>query len=203
MSEPVAPDPSASGPVEPDSIVGERREPFSVPVVLQEPDPAWPQIYDSDAASIRSALGEAVLAMDHIGSTSVPGLPAKPVIDILLQVPDSADEDAYVPALEARGYWLQIREPEWLEHRVLHQRVDRGSDHDINVHVLSPELGAVEIERLLGLRDWLRSHPADRDRYAAVKRDLAGRRWRFVQDYADAKTEVVEDILAKVAQARR
>lgn len=86
---------------------------------------------------------------------------------------------------------------------MLHQRADRGSDHDINVHVLSPALGAEEIERLLGLRDWLRSHPEDRDRYAAVKRDLAGRPWRFVQDYADAKTDVVEAILAKVAQARR
>lgn len=190
-------------PFVPDPFVGERPEPFSVPVVLHDPDPAWAGQFASDAAAIRAALGEVALAVDHVGSTSVPGLPAKPIIDILLQVPDSADEGAYVPLLEALGYWLQIREPDWLEHRVLYQRVERGCPHGINVHVLSPHRGAEEIQRLLGLRDWLRAHPEDRDRYAAVKRELAARRWRYVQDYADAKTEVVEEILAKVTQARR
>lgn len=190
-------------PVVANPVVGERRARFSVPVVLHESDPAWSALFDSHAAAIRTALGVSALAVDHIGSTSVPHLPAKPIIDILLQVADPAAEDAYVPALEALRYWLQIREPDWLEHRVLYQRVDRGSPHDINLHVLSPDLGGQEVERLLGLRDWLRSHPKDRDRYAAVKRELAGREWRFVQDYADAKTEVVEEILAKIAQARR
>lgn len=186
-----------------DVVIGERRAPYSVPVVLHEPDPRWPELFGADAKSIQGALGATALAIDHVGSTAVPGLAAKPIIDILLQVADSANEQAYVPPLETLGYTLQIREPEWLEHRVLYQRTDRGADHDINVHVLSPRTGSVEIDRLLGLRDWLRSHPPDRDRYAAVKRDLTGRRWRFVQDYADAKTEVVESILAKVAQARR
>ncbi|MEO7267609.1 MAG: GrpB family protein [Knoellia sp.] len=186
-----------------DPIVGERQPPFSVPVVLHEPDPSWPTLFASHAATIRCALGDNALEVDHVGSTSVPQLPAKPIIDILLQVRDSSEEAAYVPALTARGYWLQIREPEWLEHRVLYQRIDRGSPHDINLHVLSPGSGAEEIARMLGLRDWLRTHPQDRDRYAAVKRELASRRWRYVQDYADAKSEVVEEILAKVAQARR
>ncbi|WP_353953373.1 GrpB family protein [Knoellia sp. S7-12] len=180
-------------------VVGKRLEPFSVPVVLHESDPAWARLFDSDAAAIRTALGVSALAVDHVGSTSVPHLPAKPIIDILLQVADPAAEDAYVPALEALGYWLQIREPDWLEHRVLYQRVDRGSPHDINLHVLSPDLGGQEIERLLGLRDWLRSHPKDRDRYAAVKRQLAGHEWRFVQDYADAKSGVIEEILRRAA----
>lgn len=187
----------------PDPFVGQRPEPFSVPVVLREPDPSWPAIFAADAAAIRTVLGETALAVDHVGSTSVPGLAAKPVIDILLQVPNSADELAYVPALEGVGYWLHIREPDWLEHRVLYQRVDRGSPHDINLHVLSPGTGSEEIDRMVGFRDWLRSHPEDRDRYAAVKRDLARRPWRFVQDYADAKTGVVEEILERLAQARR
>lgn len=173
-----------------------------MPVVLHDPDPAWPDRFEADALAIRSVLHERALAVDHVGSTSVSGLPAKPIIDILLQVPDSADEPAYVPALESLGYWLHIREAEWLEHRVLYQRVERGCPHDVNLHVLSPQHGAQEIARMLGLRDWLRSHPVDRDRYAAVKRELARRRWRYVQDYADAKTEVVEEILAKVARAR-
>ena len=186
-----------------DPVVGGRPAPYSVPVVLHDPDPAWPDLFAADALAIRSVLREQALAVDHVGSTSVPELVAKPIIDILLQVPDSAHEAAYVPALESLGYWLQIRDPGWLEHRVLYQRVERGCAHDVNVHVLSPERGGEEIGRMLGLRDWLRSHPADRDRYAAVKSELARRRWRRVQDYADAKTEVVEEILAKVTQARR
>lgn len=188
--------------VRPDPVVGERRDPFSVPVVLCEPDPSWPTLFEADAAVIFTALAETALAVDHVGSTSVPGLPAKPIIDILLQVPDSADESTYVAALSEVGYVLQIREPDWWEHRVLYQRVDRGAPHDINVHVLSPDVAAEEIGRLLGLRDWLRSHPEDRDRYAAVKRELAGRRWRYVQDYADAKTEVVEAIKERARRAK-
>ena len=192
MPEPVAPDPPARDP-----FVGGRPEPYSVPVVLHDPDPTWPVLFETDAVAIRTALGATALAVDHVGSTSVPGLPAKPVIDILLQVPDSADEAAYVPALEVLGYSLRIREPDWLEHRVLYQRVEDGAPHSIILHVLSPDLGAAEIARMVGFRDWLRAHPDDRDRYAAVKRELAGRRWRYVQDYADAKTEVVEEIIAR------
>jgi GrpB-like predicted nucleotidyltransferase (UPF0157 family) len=189
--------------VVPDPFVSGRPEPFSVPVVLQAPDPAWPGFFQTDAGRIRDVLGPTALAVDHVGSTSVPGLPAKPVIDILLQVPDSSDEAAYVPALEGIGYSLRIREPDWLEHRVLYQRVDEGAPHSINVHVLSPSLAADEIARMLGFRDWLQSHPDDRDRYAAVKRELASRPWRYVQDYADAKSEVVEEIIARSRQARR
>lgn len=174
----------------------------SVAVVLHEPDPLWTQVFDADAARIRDALGGAALSVDHVGSTSVPGLAAKPVIDILLQVADPADENAYVPALVGLGYWVQIREPDWLEHRVLYQRVERGSAHDVNLHVLAPDTGSAEIERMLGFRDWLRAHEDDRDRYAAEKRRLAGRPWRRVQDYADAKTEVIEEILARVALAK-
>ncbi|GGB69766.1 hypothetical protein N798_15810 [Knoellia flava TL1] len=182
--------------------VGGRPVPWSVPVVLHEPDPAWARHFEADATLIRGALGERALSVDHVGSTSVPGLPAKPVIDVLLQVVDPADEDAYVPALVELGYWLQIREPEWLEHRVLYQRTERGCPHDINVHVLAPDTGREEVERLLGFRDWLRTHPEDRDAYAAEKRRLAARSWRYVQDYADAKSTVVEEILARVDAAR-
>lgn len=186
-----------------DPVVGERPEPWSVPVVIHDPDPGWPAAFARDAADVREALGPAALAVDHVGSTSVPGLPAKPVIDILLQVPDSADETAYVPALGPLGYWLQVREPDWLEHRVLYRRTARGSTHDVNLHVLSPGPGSAEITRLITFRDRLRSHPADRKRYAAVKRELAARRWRYVQDYADAKSEVIEAILRDAAQVRR
>jgi len=172
-----------------------------VPVVVVDPDPSWPAAYRAERDLVVAALGPTALTVDHVGSTSVPGLPAKPVIDILLQVPDSADEASYVPALEAVGHVLRIREPDWLEHRVLYRRRVDGAPHDVNVHVLSPVLGAVEVRRMLAFRDWLRAHPEDRDRYAAVKRDLARRRWRYVQDYAQAKTPVVEEILGRALSA--
>ena len=177
-------------------MVGELR-PYSVPVVVVDPDPAWPDTYAQERDRVVGALGTAALAVDHVGSTSVPGLPAKPVIDMLLQVPDSADEVSYVPALESVGLVLRIREPDWLEHRVLYRRTADGAPRDVNLHVLSPGLGGSEIRRMLAFRDWLRTHPEDRERYAAVKRALAQRRWRYVQDYADAKTAVVEEILGR------
>jgi GrpB-like predicted nucleotidyltransferase (UPF0157 family) len=160
------------------------------PVRLVEYDPGWPARFDAEAARIRSALGARALRVEHVGSTSVPGLVAKPIIDIVLVVADSADEPAYVPALEQAGYILRIREPEWMQHRLL-----KDPAATVHVHVFSP--GAAEIERLLRLRDRLRSSPEDRALYARTKRELATRTWEFVQQYADAKSDVIEEILAR------
>jgi GrpB-like predicted nucleotidyltransferase (UPF0157 family) len=153
-------------------------------------DPAWPGLFRREAERIRAVLGERVVLLEHVGSTSVPGLAAKPVIDILLVVPDSADEPAWLPDLEAAGYTLVIREPDWYQHRCL-----KGPDTNLNLHVYSP--GCSEIERYLTFRDRLRAHPADRARYQRVKRELAERDWTYVQEYADAKGEVVEAIIAR------
>lgn len=172
-------------------------EPYAVPVVVVDPDPAWPELFELEREAITGALGPTALSVEHVGSTSVPGLPAKPLIDVLLLVPDSADEPAYLPALLAAGYHLRVREPDWLEHRVVARRRSDGDPHDVNVHVFSPGAADREVARMRMFRDWLRSHPEDRDRYAAAKRELATRQWRYVQDYADAKTEVVEAILAR------
>lgn len=168
--------------------------PYATKVVIEEYDPVWPAWFEWDRARIAAALGPVALSIEHAGSTSVPGLPAKPIIDILLQVSDTTDEDAYLPPLVAAGYELRIREPEWLEHRLVRRR---GKPHDANVHVFSRRHAAAEIDRMLTFRDWLRAHEDDRIRYAATKRDLSTREWRYVQDYADAKTEVVEEILAR------
>ena len=162
------------------------------PVVLAEYDPEWPKRFDREAAKIRAALGERALQLEHVGSTSVPGLAAKPVIDLLLVVADSADEDAYVPALEAVGYVLRVREPEWQEHRLL-----KTPQADVNVHVFAP--GAREAKRLLAFRDHLRGNDADRELYERTKRELAQRTWKYTQNYADAKTDVVEEILSRAA----
>jgi GrpB-like predicted nucleotidyltransferase (UPF0157 family) len=133
--------------------------------------------------------------MEHAGSTSVPGLVAKPILDMLLVVADSADEDAYVPALEAAGYALRIRETDWYEHRMFN-----GPDTEINLHVFSA--GCPETERMLTFRDWLRGNAADRDLYARTKLALAQDEWKCVQDYADAKTAVVEEIIARARAAQ-
>jgi GrpB-like predicted nucleotidyltransferase (UPF0157 family) len=160
------------------------------PVTLVEYDPAWPALYAREEARIRTILGERVVRIEHTGSTSVPGLGAKPIIDITMVVPDSSDEGAYVADLEASGYRLVIREPEWFEHRVL-----KGPDTNINLHVFSP--GSPEIDRMVGFRDWLRAHPDDRDLYERTKRELARQTWAYVQNYADAKTQVVEAIIGR------
>lgn len=163
------------------------------PIEIAEPDPQWPALFSREADRIRSILGEQVRLLEHVGSTSVPGLPAKPIIDIVLAVADAADEAAYVPPLEAAGYVLRIREPDWYEHRML-----KGPDTDINLHVFSQ--GDVEITRMIGFRDHLRHDPSDLRLYADAKRELAARSWRYVQNYADAKTDVVAAILERALE---
>jgi GrpB-like predicted nucleotidyltransferase (UPF0157 family) len=160
------------------------------PIELVDYDAAWPRLYEREAEKIRAALRERVLGLEHAGSTSVPGLAAKPIIDIVLTVPDSADEDAYVPALEAAEYELTIRERDWHEHRVL-----KGTDPNVNLHVFSE--GCPEIARMTAFRDHLRANQPDRELYERTKRDLARRTWTYTQDYADAKSDVVEEILAR------
>lgn len=159
---------------------------------LADYDPAWPALYTREAARIQAALGERALLLEHVGSTSVPGLAAKPRIDILLVVADSADEAAYVPDLEAAGYVLHIREPDWFEHRMFN-----GPDTAVNLHVFSP--GCTETQRLLRFRDHLRRDAADRQLYERTKRALAGRVWTHGQNYADAKSDVIDEILARAA----
>ena len=133
-----------------------------------------------------------MLRIEHVGSTSVPGLAAKPLIDIVLVVADTTDEDAYVPPLEAAGYVLRIREPDWFEHRLF-----KGPDTNVNVHTFSE--GCEEVDRMVAFRDWLRTHDDDRDLYLAAKRELAQREWKYVQNYADAKSAVVREILARAS----
>jgi GrpB-like predicted nucleotidyltransferase (UPF0157 family) len=168
-------------------------KPWSETIRIVEYDPEWPHVFEVEAARVRAILGSRVLSLVHVGSTSVPGLAAKPRIDMLLVVENSADEASFVSDLEAAGYQLKIREPDWYEHRLF-----KGPAADINLHVFS--VGCAEIERMLLFRDWLTEHADDRNLYGSTKRVLAERQWKYSQNYADAKTEVVEEILAR-AQA--
>ena len=164
--------------------------PLVAPIQIVDYDPEWPRLYEREAERVQSTLGDRVLLIEHVGSTSVPGLAAKPKIDMLLVVANSEDESAYVPALEAAAYLLTIREPDWYEHRMF-----KGPDTDINLHVFSS--GCREINRMLLFRDWLRSNESDRRLYERTKRELASNNWKYMQNYADAKTAIVEKILAR------
>jgi GrpB-like predicted nucleotidyltransferase (UPF0157 family) len=163
-------------------------------IEIRDYDPEWPRLFEREAARVRSVLGDRVVRLEHAGSTSVPGLPAKPIIDMVLELPDSSDEPAYLPDMEAAGYTLVIREPEWFEHRVF-----KGPDTNINLHVFTA--GSPEVERMLRFRDWLRSNPADLELYVRTKRELAARDWKYVQQYADAKSAVVQEIMARADAA--
>lgn len=151
-------------------------------------DPRWPEQFAEHERRLRTALGRAALAIEHVGSTSVPGLAAKPRIDVDVIVADPADESAYLPALEAAGYVLRVREPDWYEHRCLH-----GFEPTANVHVFGSDCD--EFRRHLIFRDWLREHPADRERYAAEKRRIAAAGVTYMAQYAAQKSDVVIDIL--------
>lgn len=174
--------------IEAHTIVGARRHDSQVH--LAEYDPAWPQLFQQEAARIKAVLGDIAIRVEHVGSTSVAGLAAKPVIDIVMEVPDSTHEPQYVAPLVSHGYELRIREPDWYEHRVL-----KGLETDVNLHVFT--VGCPEIDRMLRFRDHLRSKPADRSLYEAKKRELASRKWAYIQNYADAKTDIIEEILAR------
>ncbi|WP_408897425.1 GrpB family protein [Nocardioides sp. R1-1] len=161
------------------------------------PDPGWPDAFASVAERVRRALGWRALLVEHVGSTAVPGLPAKPVIDVDLVVADPADEAAYVPALEVQGFVLRVREPWWFEHRLL-----RGDDPASQVHVFGPDSPEIVKHRLF--REWLRGNPDDRERYAAAKREAsaaAAAAGEHTMQYNARKERVVREIHARAFRA--
>jgi GrpB-like predicted nucleotidyltransferase (UPF0157 family) len=176
------------------SVTVGKRKPHNGSIRLDQYNPDWPLRFLEIANNLHSALGSPAVRIEHVGSTSVPGLSAKPVIDILLVVSDSSIEESYVPQLEDRGFSLRIREPDWFEHRLL-----KPAEADANIHVFSTGCG--EILRLLAFRDWLRTNDSDRALYQNTKKTLAARTWKYTQNYADAKTEIVEEILARALVA--
>jgi GrpB-like predicted nucleotidyltransferase (UPF0157 family) len=158
-------------------------------ITIADYDPNWPTVFEKHAKIIADAIVSAAFRIEHIGSTSVPGLAAKPIIDILVVVKNSRDESVYLPQLEACGYVLRVREPDWYEHRMF-----RTHERDIHVHIHSD--GCPEIQRNLTFRDRLRRNSDDRKHYEQVKRELAKRDWPDMNAYARAKTQVIEEIIA-------
>jgi GrpB-like predicted nucleotidyltransferase (UPF0157 family) len=179
-------------------VDGRAAQPYEIRVV--EYDDQWPTDFGRVAAVVRDALGDRVLEIHHVGSTSVPGLPAKPVIDVDLVVTDPADEAAYVPDLQGAGFVHKIREPSWHEHRLL-----TYDDPVTHLHVFGP--GCPEVIRHAMFREWLLEHPDDRERYATAKRVAAAEMnarpgGGTGMDYNRHKEPVVRDIYDRMFRAQ-
>jgi GrpB-like predicted nucleotidyltransferase (UPF0157 family) len=158
-------------------------------IVIADYDSSWPAKFQRHAKIIANVLGPVALRIEHIGSTSVPGLAAKPIVDMLLVVENSADESSYLAILEAAGYVLRVREPHFYQHRMF-----RTPERDVHLHVYSPT--SPEIERNLTFRDRLRASAVDKARYEELKRKLASQSWPDMNAYANAKSALIEEIIA-------
>jgi GrpB-like predicted nucleotidyltransferase (UPF0157 family) len=161
-------------------------------LVLADYDPKWPEAYAEEERRIRTSLGAAALQVEHIGSTSVPGLAAKPIIDVLVTVEDITAEEDYLDQLLDAGYELRVREP---GHRMV-----RTPARDVHVHVM--EAGDETADDYLLFRDRLRADPEDRELYERTKRALVGQDWADMNAYADAKTGVVAEIKDRARHSR-
>ena len=156
-------------------------------IVLVDHDSSWPVRFQDERAKLTTALGTEAIGIEHIGSTAVPGMVAKPIIDVLVTVADIEDEPRYLPELQRAGYVLRVREP---GHRMV-----RTPGLDVHVHIL-PD-GDPAVTAYLAFRNNLLSSIADRDLYAATKRRLAQQDWPTMDHYADAKSDVILQILSR------
>ncbi|MBR8742555.1 GrpB family protein [Nocardiopsis sp. MG754419] len=159
-------------------------------VTIAAHDPKWPYLFRQEADRIRQTLGDRALSVEHVGSTAVPGMDAKPCIDIQVAVADPTDESAYLPSLAQLGYSVFIPVTDWDEHLLL-----KGSRVNVNLHVFAH--GSEGLVRARLLRDYLTADAGARLRYAAVKHDLSAREWSRIHDYLDAKSGIVTELLAE------
>jgi GrpB-like predicted nucleotidyltransferase (UPF0157 family) len=170
-----------------DAVVVGGREDYTVEIVAYTEE--WPARYEAERRRIAGALGTTARRIEHIGSTAVPGLGAKPIVDIMVTVDDPNDESAFRLPLETVGYTLRVSEP---DHRMF-----RTAERDVHVHIWGS--GGDDEDRQLLFRDHLRADERDRSRYEEVKRSLAGH-YRDMGYYAEAKSAVIEEILQRAVE---
>jgi GrpB-like predicted nucleotidyltransferase (UPF0157 family) len=156
-------------------------------IVIADYDPTWPIRFERERERIQRALGSIALGVEHMGSTAVPGLAAKPIIDILVTVEDPEDDSRLVPLMASAGYKLRVR--------AFGHRMFRTPSQDVHVHMWAHD--DPEVERHLVFRDRLRDSEEDRAAYERLKRELAARDWSDTSAYADAKDGVIAEILAR------
>ena len=182
-----------------DSVQWVQTVPEPVTIALVPAQDSWADDYMLVESLINEALGSRALAVQHLGSTSVPGLPAKPIIDIVLTVADPTAEDTYVPDLVAVGFALRLREPGWYAHRLL-VTDSPGVLPAVNLHVFGP--GSPETSRMRSFRDWLRTHRADREAYARIKylaaANINERGGGLVMDYNAIKQPFIQGLYARI-----
>ena len=154
-------------------------------VIVVPPDPTWPARFEAEALRLRALFGDEMLTVHHVGSTSVPGLWAKPIVDLMPLVRSIDRLAALRPAVEAAGFL-------WRGEYGIPGRCYVRND-DLNVHMYEP--GHHEVARHLAFRDHLRAHPEARDAYAALKRDLAARFTHQREAYQDGKSALIEALL--------
>jgi len=166
----------------------------SAPVAIVPYDPVWPSQYTEEKERILTVIGLYVVSVEHMGSTAVPGLAAKPVIDILIGVRSLADASRFIPPLLPLGYeYVNRYENEMPFRRYLHRKIH--GEHTHHLHMVEPDTEFYKVQ--LAFRDYLRSHPDARDRYAALKYKLAEQYRNDRMAYTDAKTEFIKGILSK------
>ena len=156
-------------------------------------DESWPGIFLHHQGRLRKALGTVAVEVEHIGSTSVPGLAAKPIVDILVTVDDITAEEDYLRPLLAAGYELRTREP---GHRLV-----RTPARDVHVHIL--QRGIQAVDNYLRFRNRLRADTDDRILYEDTKRALLNQGFDDMNAYADAKTAVIAAIMGRALSAPR
>jgi GrpB-like predicted nucleotidyltransferase (UPF0157 family) len=156
-------------------------------IVIEDYDPAWTARFEQVHAALQQALGPAAHRIEHFGSTAVPGLGAKGIIDVMVTVDDADDEPAFGPLLERHGFHIRVRQPG--------HRMYRTPDLDVHVHILTEGSEAARIRLLF--RDWLRHDESDRRLYEHTKRELARQDWAATNAYSEAKGAVVAEILMR------
>lgn len=162
-------------------------------VAIVAHDPKWPYLFQQEADRILQTLKDRVLLIEHVGSTAVPDLDAKPCIDVQMVVPDPNDRSTYLPALEEIGYVLFAHSTDWHDHPIL-----KGTRVNVNLHVF-PE-GSAGLDSMRLFRDFLTTDAGARERYAVVKRELGERRWEQIQDYVQAKAGTITELLAEARE---
>ncbi len=173
---------------------------MGVTVTIVDYDDSWPLRFEAEAVAVREALGPVGLRVDHVGSTSVPGLAAKPIVDLQVSVASLQPMDTYREPLRSIGY----EHFEWLNEDGVddYPYFAKPPEPPRAFHIHVAESGSYHERRHLAFRDWLRAHPEDAAAYERVKRNLATREWATTDEYANAKTAFIVTVTAKALGAR-
>lgn len=161
-------------------------------------DPRWRDAFEAEAKRVAAALGENVVAVHHIGSTAIPDIYAKPVVDLLVEVRDVAGVDGRSPAMEALGY--EVMGEFGIHGRRYFRKDDREGIRTHNIHAF--EAGSAEVGRHLAFRDYMIAHPGDAQRYSELKRRLAEEHPRSLDAYMDGKDGFIKEMDGRAARWR-